>query len=149
DHRRVDVVLDRAGVADNWQTPQLALAGVGGEVALPELLQVVASPLLVALIERVEIMQDAFELKLGDQRRDIDPNGIANLAGGRERQLFGVHLGAWEPLALDLDVRMVGLELGDEGVVPVALLARVALDPVVVADHYPLTSRGRFRRGLR
>ena len=43
-------------------------------------------------------------LQLGDERRDVDADGVADLAGGGQRQLLGVHLGAREPLALDLDV---------------------------------------------
>src|SRR5262249_21023132 len=48
---------------------------------------------------------------LGRKRRDAGADQVADLAGRGERELLGVDLALGEPLALDLDVRVVGLEL--------------------------------------
>ena len=71
-------------MTDNGQPPQLSLARIGLDVASPELLLVVVHPLLVGLVQRVEIVHHALELQLRDERRQIDPNGVTNLAGGSQ-----------------------------------------------------------------
>src|SRR5260370_28996793 len=58
-----------------------------------------------------------------------------------------MHVGAWEPLTLDVNVRVVVFELGDERVVPVALLAGVAMQPIVITYGHALRGRGRFGSG--
>src|SRR5882762_2022790 len=60
-----------------------------------------------------------------------------------------MHVGTWEPLGLDVNVRVLVFELGDERVVPVALLAGVALEPIVIPNCDALPGRRRFGRGLR
>ena len=142
---------------DHGQPPQLGLARIRLEIPWPELLLIVVDPLCIALIQRVQVAHHVLELQLRDERGQADPNRVADLARRRQRELLGVHLCAWEPLALDLDVGMLVLEFRDECVVPVTLLARVALNPVVIADDDALASGGRLggrlwrtrrRRGL-
>src|SRR5438045_3893210 len=59
-----------------------------------------------------------------------------------------MHVVAGEPFALNLDVGVGILELGDKRVVPIALLAGRALDPIVVADDDALAGGGRLGRRL-